>query len=181
VILIGGAARSEAVRRIAPEIFGVPVTVPKPAEYVALGAARRTVACPGLGRNCPRGRAPASARIPPSPPAVRARYAPSATPPRVGAEPASDHGVRRIATKTTHDHGTLGARPGAGGAGGEIWEHHDASRKDRSEHGLRSSREDASRLASGRSAGGVDVFGAPCGVHARERAVYGWPNSAPTE
>ena len=41
VILIGGAARSEAVRRIAPMIFGVPVTVPAPAEYVALGAARQ--------------------------------------------------------------------------------------------------------------------------------------------
>jgi xylulokinase len=41
VILIGGAARSEAVRRIAPAIFEVPVTVPPPAEYVALGAARQ--------------------------------------------------------------------------------------------------------------------------------------------
>jgi len=41
VILIGGAVRSEAVRRIAPQIFGVPVTVPSPAEYVALGAARQ--------------------------------------------------------------------------------------------------------------------------------------------
>jgi xylulokinase len=41
VILIGGAARSEAVRRIAPVIFGVPVTVPEAAEYVALGAARQ--------------------------------------------------------------------------------------------------------------------------------------------
>ncbi|MGH3233576.1 MAG: FGGY-family carbohydrate kinase, partial [Streptosporangiaceae bacterium] len=41
VILIGGAARSEAVRRIAPAIFGVPVTVPTLAEYVALGAARQ--------------------------------------------------------------------------------------------------------------------------------------------
>jgi xylulokinase len=41
VILIGGAARSEAVRRVAPGIFGVPVTVPEPAEYVALGAARQ--------------------------------------------------------------------------------------------------------------------------------------------
>jgi len=29
------------VRRIAPTIFGVPVTVPQPAEYVALGAARQ--------------------------------------------------------------------------------------------------------------------------------------------
>jgi xylulokinase len=41
VVLIGGAARSPAVRRIAPAVFGVPVTVPEPAEYVALGAARQ--------------------------------------------------------------------------------------------------------------------------------------------
>ena len=41
VILIGGGARSEAVRLIAPAIFGAPVTVPQPAEYVALGAARQ--------------------------------------------------------------------------------------------------------------------------------------------
>ncbi|TMR89775.1 xylulokinase [Nonomuraea basaltis] len=39
VLLIGGAARSEAVRRIAPTVFGVPITVPPPAEYVANGAA----------------------------------------------------------------------------------------------------------------------------------------------
>jgi xylulokinase len=41
VMLIGGAARSEAIRKIAPAIFGVPVMVPEPAEYVALGAARQ--------------------------------------------------------------------------------------------------------------------------------------------
>ena len=41
VLLIGGAARSAAVRAIAPAVFGVPVTVPSPAEYVALGAARQ--------------------------------------------------------------------------------------------------------------------------------------------
>lgn len=41
IILIGGAARSEAVRRIAPAVFGTPVQVPTPAEYVALGAARQ--------------------------------------------------------------------------------------------------------------------------------------------
>jgi len=54
VILIGGAARSPAVRAIAPAIFGVPVTVPEPAgsagpggrppappEWVARGAARQ--------------------------------------------------------------------------------------------------------------------------------------------
>ncbi|TDD45824.1 xylulose kinase [Nonomuraea terrae] len=39
VLLIGGAARSEAVRRIAPTIFGVSIMVPPPAEYVANGAA----------------------------------------------------------------------------------------------------------------------------------------------
>jgi xylulokinase len=41
VILVGGGARSEAVRRIAPAILGRPVHVPTPAEYVALGAARQ--------------------------------------------------------------------------------------------------------------------------------------------
>jgi len=41
IVLIGGAARSVAIRAIAPEVFGVPVTVPEPAEYVALGAARQ--------------------------------------------------------------------------------------------------------------------------------------------
>ncbi|KQB86740.1 Xylulose kinase [Corynebacterium lowii] len=41
LLLIGGAARSEAIRAIAPTIFGVPVVVPEPAEYVALGAARQ--------------------------------------------------------------------------------------------------------------------------------------------
>ncbi|MFD0689304.1 xylulokinase [Actinomadura fibrosa] len=40
-LLIGGGARSEAVRALAPAIFGTPVTVPEPAEYVALGAARQ--------------------------------------------------------------------------------------------------------------------------------------------
>jgi xylulokinase len=41
VLLIGGGARSEAVRAAAPGIFGVPVDVPEPGEYVALGAARQ--------------------------------------------------------------------------------------------------------------------------------------------
>jgi xylulokinase len=39
ILLIGGAARSEAVRRIAPTIFGRPVLVPPAGEYVAEGAA----------------------------------------------------------------------------------------------------------------------------------------------
>ena len=41
VLLIGGGARSEAVRRIAPAILGRPVFVPAPGEYVAAGAARQ--------------------------------------------------------------------------------------------------------------------------------------------
>ncbi|MFE6684959.1 xylulokinase [Streptomyces sp. NPDC057743] len=41
VLIIGGAARSPVVGEIAAGIFGVPVTVPEPEEYVALGAARQ--------------------------------------------------------------------------------------------------------------------------------------------
>lgn len=41
VLLIGGGARSEAVRRLAPGIFGREVSAPKAQEYVALGAARQ--------------------------------------------------------------------------------------------------------------------------------------------
>jgi xylulokinase len=41
VALVGGGARSEAVRRIAPAVFGCPVLVPPPGEYVADGAARQ--------------------------------------------------------------------------------------------------------------------------------------------
>ncbi|WP_086821134.1 xylulokinase [Allokutzneria sp. NRRL B-24872] len=41
VLLVGGAARSAAVRAVAPLLFGLPVEVPEPGEYVALGAARQ--------------------------------------------------------------------------------------------------------------------------------------------
>ncbi|MFF0721261.1 xylulokinase [Micromonospora sp. NPDC003816] len=41
VILVGGGARSAAVRRIAAQVFGSPVVVPPPGEYVADGAARQ--------------------------------------------------------------------------------------------------------------------------------------------
>ena len=41
VQLIGGGARSEALRRIAPTVFGTTVLVPPPGEYVADGAARQ--------------------------------------------------------------------------------------------------------------------------------------------
>ncbi|WP_280195795.1 FGGY-family carbohydrate kinase [Corynebacterium pyruviciproducens] len=41
VLLIGGGAKSEAIRRIAPAIFGVDILVPELGEYVAMGAARQ--------------------------------------------------------------------------------------------------------------------------------------------
>jgi xylulokinase len=41
ILLIGGAARNPAVQQLAPAIFGIPVHVPPPGEYVALGAARQ--------------------------------------------------------------------------------------------------------------------------------------------
>ena len=41
IVLVGGGARSEAVRKIAPALFGLPVLVPPPGEYVADGAARQ--------------------------------------------------------------------------------------------------------------------------------------------
>ena len=41
VLLIGGAAASPAVQEIAPDLFGAPVAVPAPGEYVAVGAARQ--------------------------------------------------------------------------------------------------------------------------------------------
>ena len=41
LFLIGGGARSEAVRRIAPSVLGLDVLVPTPGEYVADGAARQ--------------------------------------------------------------------------------------------------------------------------------------------
>jgi xylulokinase len=41
VLLVGGGARSEALRRVAPAVLGCPVVVPEPSEYVADGAARQ--------------------------------------------------------------------------------------------------------------------------------------------
>jgi len=59
VLLTGGAAQSAAVRAIAPAIFGVPVTVPAPAQYVALGAARQAAwALSGLAEPPPWPRPP---------------------------------------------------------------------------------------------------------------------------
>ncbi|KRE55793.1 xylulose kinase [Arthrobacter sp. Soil736] len=41
ILLVGGGARSAAVQQVAAAIFGVPVVVPEPGEYVADGAARQ--------------------------------------------------------------------------------------------------------------------------------------------
>jgi xylulokinase len=52
VLLIGGGARSEAVRQIGPAVFGVAVDVPTAGEYVADGAARQA-AWVASGRDAP--------------------------------------------------------------------------------------------------------------------------------
>jgi xylulokinase len=67
VLLIGGGARSEAVRRLAPAIFGVPVTVPEPAEYVALGAARQAAWAMSGAAEPPGWPAPPAAEYEPDP------------------------------------------------------------------------------------------------------------------
>jgi xylulokinase len=43
-LLIGGGSQSEAVQQIAAQVLGLPVEVPQPAEYVALGAAKQAEA-----------------------------------------------------------------------------------------------------------------------------------------
>src|SRR4051812_12677957 len=76
VLLIGGGAASEAVRRIAPQVLGRPVSVPQPAEYVALGAARQAAWALGETPEPPAWRATGTASYDADPvPAIRARYA----------------------------------------------------------------------------------------------------------
>jgi xylulokinase len=76
VLLVGGGARSEAVRRIAPSVLGVPVVVPAPGEYVADGAARQA-AWVLVGSDAPPTWASAGADTYEAAPvpAVRERYA----------------------------------------------------------------------------------------------------------
>jgi xylulokinase len=77
VILIGGAARSAAIRAVAPAIFGVPVTVPEAGEYVALGAARQAAWAVSGAAAAPSWRpaAPAAEYTAEPTPQVRQRYA----------------------------------------------------------------------------------------------------------
>jgi xylulokinase len=56
IVLIGGAARSSAVQRIAAGLFALPVAVPEPAEYVALGAARQAAWTLSQDETAPRWR-----------------------------------------------------------------------------------------------------------------------------
>jgi xylulokinase len=76
VILIGGGARSAAVRAVAPAIFGVPVVVPPAGEYVADGAARQAAWVLSGGEDPPEWTIgePTTCEADPTP-AVRAAYA----------------------------------------------------------------------------------------------------------
>jgi xylulokinase len=76
VLLVGGGARSEALRRIAPAILEVPVLVPEPGEYVADGAARQAAWALAGGAQPPDWSTRPAARYEADPaPAVRERYA----------------------------------------------------------------------------------------------------------
>ncbi|HEY0449303.1 xylulokinase [Actinophytocola sp.] len=76
VLLIGGGARSAAVRRIAPTVLGRPVLVPEPGEYVADGAARQAAWALTGTDNPPRWRLGSVDRVEGDPtPGLRERYA----------------------------------------------------------------------------------------------------------
>ncbi|NYI77789.1 xylulokinase [Nocardioides panzhihuensis] len=76
VFLVGGGARSEAVRRLAPVVFGHPVLVPEPGEYVADGAARQAAWALTGGDEPPTWELAGTETYEADPdPAVRARYA----------------------------------------------------------------------------------------------------------
>jgi xylulokinase len=76
VLLVGGGARSEALRRIAPAILEVPVLVPEPGEYVADGAARQAAWALAGSEQLPDWSTRPAARYEADPaPAVRERYA----------------------------------------------------------------------------------------------------------
>ncbi|GAB3475239.1 xylulokinase [Nocardiopsis coralliicola] len=76
VLLIGGGARSEAVRALAPQVFGRPVAVPAEGEYVADGAARQAAwALSGEAAPPEWVRPEPEVRTAEPAPAVRARYA----------------------------------------------------------------------------------------------------------
>jgi xylulokinase len=76
VLFVGGGARSRAMHGLAPTVFGVPVDVPEPAEYVALGAARQAAwVLSGSGEPPTWGSRPSRRIEAAEIPAVRAAYA----------------------------------------------------------------------------------------------------------
>ena len=96
ILLIGGGARSEALRQIAPSVLGRPVLVPPPGEYVANGAALQAAWVLAGGDEPPEWPLPGVERYEADDrPSVRARYAEvrDLTATRPGARPrASDEG-----------------------------------------------------------------------------------------
>jgi xylulokinase len=76
VLFVGGGARSRAMHGLAPTVFGIPVDMPEPAEYVALGAARQAAWVLSGDDEPPTWGSRPSRRIEaPEIPAVRAAYA----------------------------------------------------------------------------------------------------------
>jgi xylulokinase len=76
VLLVGGGARSVALRRIAPAVLGRPVVVPPPGEYVADGAARQAAWVLTDGASPPHWGGSGGRTFEDDPvPAVRERYA----------------------------------------------------------------------------------------------------------
>jgi len=76
VLLVGGGAKSEALRRIAPSVLGRPVLVPPPGEYVADGAARQAAWALVGGEEPPHWELSGTERFEADAiPAVRERYA----------------------------------------------------------------------------------------------------------
>jgi xylulokinase len=73
-LLVGGGARSAALRALAPAILGVPVVLPEPAEYVALGAARQAAWTLSGGPEPPAWEVPAT-QLPEAAPATALREA----------------------------------------------------------------------------------------------------------
>jgi xylulokinase len=73
-LLVGGGARSTALRALAPAILGVPVVLPAPGEYVALGAARQAAWTLAGGCEPPQWSVPFT-ELPAAAPATAAREA----------------------------------------------------------------------------------------------------------
>ena len=73
LLLVGGAARNKAVQQITSEIFGMPVQIPTPGEYVSEGAAIQ--AAWALHQSRPQWSSAAMSQLQAEPqPAVLARY-----------------------------------------------------------------------------------------------------------